>query len=177
MRKLIALLLTALLLGVGSGLAQTDDASATVPVDDVVTENYWAGVSFGYPGIYGHFGLKDIIGQGGDVRANLGFSYIGGGIVLGANALFDINLQVDAPLGLYVGGGPIIRVGGGVDTDNDGDIDSGGTGVGVEGIVGLEYRLSDFDFNSGAVFFELGPVITIPGGFNFLGRLGFNYYF
>lgn len=165
MRKLMTLLVTALLLGASAGFAQDDDAVTTVPVDDVVTENYWGGVSFGYPSISAHFGIKDVLGQGGDVRANLGFGYgYLGGFTLGADALFDIALNVDAPLGLYVGGGPYIGVG-------------VITSFGLQGVAGLEYRLSDMDFNSGAVFLELGPTFGSPFGFNFVGRAGFNYYF
>jgi hypothetical protein len=165
MRKLLALLAAVTLLGLGAGFAQNDAATTTVRLDDRVTENYWAGFSVGYPGIYGHFGLKDVIGRGGDIRANLGFSYLGGGVVFGADALFDINLDVDAPLGLYLGGGPLVSVGG------------GGAGFGIEGIAGLEYRLIEAGLDSGSIFFELGPVIGFPGGFGFLGRFGFNYYF
>lgn len=166
MRNLLALLAAVALLGLGAGFAQNDAATTTVRLDDQVTENYWAGFSVGYPGLYGHFGLKDVIGQGGDIRANLGFSYLGGGVVFGADALFDIALtNVDAPLSLYLGGGPLVAVGG------------GGASFGIEGIAGLEYRLTDLDFRSGSLFFELGPVVAIPGGFGFLGRFGFNYYF
>lgn len=165
MRKLFILLLGVLALSAGTAFAQTDDASTSVNlnINNAVTENYWAGLSFGYPGIYGHFGLKDVLGAGGDVRANLGYAYVGGQFSLGANALFDINLNVDAPLGLYLGGGPYINVGNRFI-------------VGVEGLAGLEYRLSDFGFNPGGVFFELGPAVG-TGGFEFRSRVGFNYYF
>ena len=165
MRKLFILLLGVLALSAGTTFAQTDDASTSVNlnINNAVTENYWAGISFGYPGIYGHFGLKDVLGAGGDVRANLGYAYAGGGFVLSADALFDIALNVDAPLGLYLGGGPYINVG-------------DGFSVGIEGLAGLEYRLIDFGFTPGAVFFELGPAIG-TGGFDFISRVGFAYYF
>ena len=162
MRKLFVLLLAMVALG-GMALAQGDDAAATVTVDDVVTENYWGGVSFGYPGINGHFGVKDVFGPGIDIRANLGFNYIVSGFALGADALIDINLNVDAPLSLYAGGGPIVFFGD--------DFEAG-----LELLAGLEYRLSDLDFDSGAVFFEVGPAFG-TFGFDFIGRVGFNYYF
>ena len=164
MRKLV-ILLSFLALSVGTAFAQTDDASVSVNlnINNAVTENYWAGISFGFPGIYGHFGLKDVLGNGGDVRANLGYNYVGSTFAIGADALFDINLGVNAPLGLYLGGGPYVNVGNRFI-------------LGVEGLAGLEYRLSDFGFNPGAVFFELGPAIG-TGGFDFRSRVGFNYYF
>lgn len=166
MRKLLAALFAALLLGTGLGLAQTSDTetAATITIDDVNTTPYWAGVSFGYPGVYGHFGIENALGEGADIRANVGFSYLGGGFSLGADALFNIGVNnVDAPINFYAGGGPVISAG-------------AAFAAGVQGIAGLEYRLSDMDFDTGGVFLEIGPVISTVG-FGFLGRVGFNYHF
>jgi hypothetical protein len=170
MRRLLALLATALLLGTGATLAQTPDTTTatTITIDDVNRTPYWAGVSFGFPGISAHFGIQNALGQGADLRANLGYNYIGSGLALGADALFNIGItNVDAPINFYAGGGPFVVVG-------------GGFGAGIQGLIGAEYRLVDAGFDTGGVFLELGPAISFGstgGGFGFVGRAGFNYHF
>jgi hypothetical protein len=167
MRRLLALLATALLLGTGATLAQTPDTTtaATITIDDVNRTPYWAGVSFGFPGISAHFGIQNALGQGADLRANLGYNYFGSGLALGADALFNIGItNVDAPINFYAGGGPYLTIG-------------TPFGAGVQGVVGAEYRLVDAGFDTGGIFFELGPAIGFPGGFGFVGRAGFNYHF
>jgi hypothetical protein len=149
MRKLLISLLAVATLGSGAALAQ----------------GTWAGVSVGWPGAALHFGVENVIGQG-DVRANLGYTYIGG-FSFGADALFPLQVDTgDVNLGVYAGGG--VAFGFGV-----------GFSAGINLLVGGEYRLVDAGLPEGGVFFEAGPTIAFAPGFGFgvAGRLGFNYHF
>lgn len=172
MRKLTVALLLGLLLSFGLAFAQEDADDAVVVVvqedDAILTDNaaedYWAGFSFGYPGVELYFGLNDLIGQNIDLRTSLGVSYYAA-FTLGADALFALPIDVDAPLSFYAGGGPFLGFGGGVD-------------VGINLLAGAEYRLSGIDFSAGGIFFEVGPSLVFTGfaaGFN--AHLGFNYHF
>jgi hypothetical protein len=159
MRKLILSLLAVAVLGAGSAFAQS---------------GMWAGVSAGYPGAVLHFGVENVF-AGLDVRANVGYQYLGvAGVGLGADVLYGLEIDTGVlPLDTYVGGGLQFGIGGG-----------GSLGLGVFG--GIEYRLGEIGLPEGGVFLEVGPSIGYrlnPGagvssfGFDFLGRLGFNYYF
>lgn len=105
MRKFMITLLAIATLGAGSAFAQS---------------GMWAGLSTGYPfGVTLHFGLEDIGTPGLDVRANVGFglvngsvsdsgvtvSYSGNAFSVGADALYNLDLGLDANVNTYVGGG------------------------------------------------------------------------
>ena len=156
MRKTLAALLTAALLSLGSAFAQ----------DSMMGEQFWVGISGGFPGVAVHFGLSDIIDDL-DVRANVGFNYNGTGFAVGVDALYGLPIDTGAtPLDVYVGGGPGFSVGTG-----------GGLAINVFG--GVEYRLSDLGLPEGGVFLEAGPAIAVTPAFAFgvAARLGFNFHF
>jgi hypothetical protein len=152
MRKFTLALLTVMVLCLGSAFAQT---------------GYWGGVSFGFPGVNVHFGIEDLT-PAFDLRANLGFSYFGGGFTLGADALFALPIETTAPIDVYAGGGPLIAAGG-----------AAGFGFGINVLAGLEYRLTELNFPEGGVFVEIGPTLLFVPAFGggFVGRAGFNYHF
>lgn len=152
MRKIFFLLV--MVLG-SAGFAQTN------------LQGYWAGVSFGVPATAFHFGAEDVLGNGGDLRGTVGFSYLySSGIYLGGDALFALNMDSTAPIDPYVGVGAFTSIG-------------GGFGLGVQGLIGAEYRLVDAGFPEGGIFFEVGPDLYFaPRVFlGLTGRLGFNYHF
>ena len=160
MRKLVISLLAVVLLGAGSAFAQT---------------GYWAGLSAGLGAVV-HFGVENVF-PGLDVRANLGYQYLGlTGIGLGADVLYGLAVDTGTlPLDTYVGGGLQVGIGG----DEGGSLSIGAFG-------GVEYRLGDVGLPEGGVFLEIGPSLGYrfaPAagvsnvGFDFIGRLGFNYHF
>jgi hypothetical protein len=160
MRKLLLAVTAVLVLGLGAVFAQSP-TPATVP------SRSWIGFSFGYPGFSGHFGASNLFGPGISLRGNLGFSYVGYGFSVGADALYTLPVNTgDLPLTVYLGGGPTIFTG-------------GGFAVGAELFGGAEYRLGTIGFAPGGVFFELGPSFLFTRGFSVfpVGRVGFNYHF
>jgi hypothetical protein len=192
MRKLYVLLVSVLVLSFGSAFAQQETTVITQDPPIVITEPvtqdaYWATASLGYPmGLGFGFGISNLINNNIDVRfmTSVGF---GGGFGLGADALFDLNLDLnnrgadldrpiltdldrrdlDGPINVYAGFGPAIVVGGADFV------------MGVKLFAGAEYRLFDAGFPEGGIFAELGPQLNfLPafgGGIN--ARVGFNYHF
>ncbi len=81
MRKLLLTILTVALLGGGAAFAQ----------------GQWAGVSLGWPGITGYYGMEDTLGDGLDLRARLSVApFFGLGVGVGADVLTDIDQFGDA---------------------------------------------------------------------------------
>ena len=156
MRNVIVLICTLML---GGALGQ----------NSLSASGYWFGVSAGSPGANIHVGAQDILGDGIDLRGNLGYSYLfSSGFYLGANAIIHLDVDVsDAPIDVYAGGGPFITVG------------AGSFGLGIEALVGAEYRLTSVDLPQAGIFFEIGPDLYLAPSlsFGFTGRLGFNYHF
>jgi hypothetical protein len=139
----------------GSALAQTNLSGA------------WAGISFGVPATALHVGGEDALGEGVDLRGTLGFSYLySSGVYLGADALFNLDLDTGAPIDTYLGAGAFTSIG-------------GGFGLGIQGLFGGEYRLVEAGLPEGGVFFEIGPDLYLaPRVFlGLTGRIGFNYHF
>jgi hypothetical protein len=157
MRKTLAALLTVALLGLGSAFAQ----------DGMMGDQFWIGVSGGFPGAAVHFGFADLA-DGLDVRANVGFNYAGTtGFAVGVDALYSLPIDTGmSPIDVYVGGGPGLGVGGGL-------------ALAINVFGGVEYRLSEVGLPEGGVFLEAGPAIGVLPTFAFgvAARLGFNYYF
>ena len=175
-------LLLCLLLITGVGLAQdTDDndvdigdgveleETATGDTTLVVDDQYYAGASIGYPGFNLHFGI-DNLADNLDGRATLALNYGGSFLELQAAGLYGLPITLDEnlePLTIYVGGGPVIGIGGGFT-------------LGLNVLGGGEYRLAQVDLPQGGVFLELGPQIDFVGAdnvFGYTGRAGFNYHF
>jgi len=149
MRKLIISLLAVAVLGAGAAFAQSGT---------------WAGVSAGWPGAALHFGLKNVV-QNLDVRANLGYNYVGG-FSFGVDALYALNLDTGPePINTYLGAGVGFAFGVGLVPS-------------LNILVGAEYRLVEANLPQGGVFFEAGPAISVsPFVLGFSGRIGFNYHF
>ena len=167
MRKLLVLLVTALLLG-GITFAQDSDASM---MDDMATSQ-WVGVSTGFPlGVVLHYGLEDLIAQNIDLRINLsGVTFLGLGgpgfsIQGGADALYHIPIDMEGePFDVYAGGGLNVgfRLG-----------DEGGFAVGVRGLGGVEYLIT----NHIGVFAEARVGVGLNPIFRPALALGANYHF
>jgi hypothetical protein len=158
MRKVLITLLAITALGAGAAFAQNGSS----------TDQYWAGISAGYPGANFHFGVSNVAPDF-SVRANLGFGYFGYGFTAGLDGLYNLPVNTgDLPLTVYAGLGPTAAFG-----------YSGGFAFGANAFAGAEYRLGQIGMPEGGVFFEAGPVIYfVPSFFGgFVGRLGFNYHF
>ena len=161
MRKLLITLVGVLALGLGAANAQT--------IDDTDDTNYYAGGSLGFVTangpvrgtLTGHFGLEDVLTDGLDARFDLGVIF-GTGLNIGANALYNIEIEEESEFGIYVGGGPRLY-------------------FGDEALFGLGIRAGgNYEFNDVTVAFaelRLDPVFgstttTLIG----IG-VGANYYF
>ncbi|MEX2535380.1 MAG: hypothetical protein WD273_07220 [Trueperaceae bacterium] len=170
MRKLIVSLLAVSVLGLGSALAQVVTTDADLDVGD----QYWAGVSFGYPfGVNFHFGGEDMLSQGIDLRGNITAGF-GGVFGVGADVLVDLPVDTGAtPVDVYAGGGLSVAFG---EIDNTPGMD---TAFGIGLMFGGEYRLVDAGLPEGGVFAEVGPSINLGAGspFGVNAKLGFNYHF
>lgn len=157
MRTLLATLLTATLLSLGSAFAQ----------DSMMGSQFWVGVSGGFPGAAIHFGFEDVT-PGLDLRANVGYAYAGTvGFAVGLDALYALPVDTGTtPIDVYAGGGPGLSVGSGL-------------GIALNLFAGVEYRLTDVGLPEGGVFFEAGPALAITPAFAFgvAARLGFNFHF
>ncbi len=176
MKKLFAVLLSVLVLGLGVSFAQTDVEVETPDVEvepgsvsvDIAPEggvdfdtSQYLGVSLPLPfSIY--YGLEDVAllgGEGSDIRFHTGLYLLS--FNLGADVLFDIT-QIGENIQLYGGGG--LEVGTAVLVP---------VTVSANGIFGGEYRYNQ-EFG---IFGELGAGINFP--FVVAPRLtgGVNYHF
>lgn len=170
MRKLLAGILTVLVIGWGSALAQQDP----VVVEPVPPTQYFAGGGLGFTsfvfGLHGHFGVRDVIAPNIDVRGDLGIGFLGFATVfgIGANVLFNFDIDPEIPLNGYAGGGPRVFV------VTAADVSGAGFGLGLLG--GAEFRVNpdigifgelgfDFGFGAGAVGFA--PAIRAGANFHF----------
>ena len=161
MRKLLITLAGVLALGLGAANAQT--------IDDTATTDYYAGASLGLifspdvtGSIAGQFGIQDVLAENLDARFDLGVLF-DGGFNVGANALYNFELEGDTPLGIYVGGGPRLYF-----------ADSVRFGLSVRG--GAEYPFSDVISGFGEL--RVDPVFGGGGAFTYFGlAVGANYNF
>ena len=165
MRKVLFALVTAALLAGGAAFAQGMGAS--------FNSNQYVGVGLGYP-FQAYYGMDNALGNNLGLRVRLS-SYFWN-ISLGADVLTDVAQFDSAPISIYAGGGPNVDY-----------LFLGGTntlGIGVSGVVGGEYKVTD---NVGA-FLELGAGYTyyfgdLAGlnafglGFAPRGAIGVNYHF
>ena len=108
MRKTLIALVGVLALGLGAVNAQTIDSTAT--------SDYYAGASLGLifapnvtGSIAGQFGIRDVLAENLDARFDLGVLF-SGGFNVGANALYNFDLEGDTPITIYVGGGPRLYI-------------------------------------------------------------------
>ena len=167
MRRISLLMLAALLLSVGTAFAQTDQTVTVTDLTDPVNDSYWLGLSLGFPfGGSVHFGINDLLGNGVDTRFNASFT--DDAVALGANAIFDFAVNTDLPLDVYAAAGPTLIFG-----DNDGR----GSGFGLSGVAGAEFRFSGIGFQPGGAFFEIGPFFGFDVRSRLAARLGVNYHF
>ena len=151
---------------VGDGVQVDENAAGDTVI--VIDDQYYAGASFGYPGFNLHFGI-DNLADSLDARATLAFNYAGSGFEIQAAGLYVLPIEFQntlAPLDIYIGGGPVIGLGGGFT-------------LGLNVLGGGEYRLGEVGLPEGGVFLELGPQIDFVGSSNFgyTARTGFNYHF
>ena len=161
MRKLLILVLALFTLGASSAFAQDD-------MMDMSTQ--WVGISSGYPlGVVFHYGIEDLLSEDLDLRINVSAIALGGGfsVVGGADALYNLDVDLDAPVGVYAGGGLNVglSLGGG----------SAGFAFSARVLGGAEYMITD-EFGA---FGELRVGLGSFGGFTFIPSLalGVNYHF
>ncbi len=170
MKKLFAVLLSVLVLGLGVSFAQTDadvseeGVSVEIAPEDGVDfdTTQFVGASFPVP-ISVHYGFEDIslLGTTPDARFRFSGNLLTGNVGLGADLMFNI-AQLEDNIQLY--GGPGFELGTLIPVDPS---------FGLLGFVGGEYR-----YNRELGFFaELGSAINIPGKLNIRGSLGVNYHF
>lgn len=127
---------------------------------------YWAGVHAGFPGAGVHFGVSDLA-PNLDFRANVGYSYAGfSGFSIGADVLYNLDLDVAEDFQVYAGGGLNVAFA------------AGGAGISLHALIGGEFDLASSGLNNGGIFIEVGPALNLsPTQFSGIARLGFNYHF
>lgn len=136
-------------------------------------ETQWFGVSTGFPiGLNMHYGLNSIITQDLDLRFNGtlvagSFSPLQMILGIGVDALYNFDNPDDPQLGVYAGGGlgGVVYIGAVTGTPFN---------IDIHGLVGAEYRLSDY-----GVFGEVtvGNAFASNFGLGAALRLGLNYHF
>lgn len=132
----------------------------------------WVGLRSGYPlGVTLHYGLKNGLGNGADLRVS-GRVYVYGSVAhfgIGLDAMHDV--LVRSPFSVYLGGGPALDVG------------SDGSYLDVHALAGSEFRFVDLGVPQLGIFVEgtLGALIGIsnqPSRIPSFGlALGVNYHF
>lgn len=132
----------------------------------------WFGVRSGFPlGVTLHYGMANALANGADLR--ISGRFVTGGTStsfgVGADALWRV--YADGPVRAYVGAGPTLEFG------------PGRADLGVQGLVGGEFRFSDFRLPQLGLFLEgsAGASISLSGGSaripNFGAAVGFNWWF
>jgi len=132
----------------------------------------WFGVRSGFPlGVTLHYGMANALANGADLR-------ISGRVVtsgtstsfgVGADALWRV--YAGGPVRAYVGAGPTLGFG------------PGSADLGVQALVGGEFRFRDFGLPRLGMFLEgsAGASISLAGGSaripTFGAALGFNWWF
>jgi len=170
MRKLLVASFGVLLLGLGTGLAQTDadvtEEGVTVEIEAQEGVEFdttqFAGVSLPFPASI-HYGLEnvDLFGTNPNLRFRFSGNLLGTNIAFGTDVLFDI-AQLEENIQLY--GGPGLELG---------TVFPVVPSFGLIGLVGGEYR-----FNRELGFYaELGTGISFPLFLAPRGSLGVNYHF
>ncbi len=170
MKKLFAVLLSVLVLGLGVSFAQTD---ADVSEEGVSVEispeegvdfdtSQFVGASLPFP-IGVHYGFEEVplLGLNPDLRFRFSGNFTNRSLGLGVDAMFDI-AQLEDNIQLY--GGPGLDLGTVLPLSPN---------IALSGFVGGEYRFNqEFGF-----FAELGSGISFPPDLLVRGSLGFNYHF
>ncbi len=130
----------------------------------------WIGVRSGYPlGVTLHYGLGNSLGDA-DLRVSgrLVADRAGVRVGIGVDAL--LNVFAEGPFDAYVGGGPSVEFG------------PGRADLGVQGLVGGQFRLAQVNLPQLGVFVEgsVGASLSLSGGRaripTFGAALGFNWY-
>lgn len=132
----------------------------------------WVGIRSGYPlGVTIHYGMKNALGNGADLRIS-GRVVVHNNVAnfgLGLDAMHDV--LVKSPFSVYVGAGPAFETG------------SNGTWIDVHGLAGSEFRFVDVGVPQLGIFLEgtLGALINVSGGSSEIPSaglaLGVNWHF
>ena len=132
----------------------------------------WFGVRSGYPlGVTLHYGMSNAIGGGADLRISGRVVSGGGSTSFGVSADALWRVFADGPVRAYVGAGPTLEFG------------PGRADLGVQGLVGGEFRFRDLGLPQLGLFLEgsAGASISLSGGSaripTFGAALGFNWWF
>lgn len=132
----------------------------------------WFGVRSGYPlGATLHYGVANALSRGADLRISGRLVSSGGSVAFGVGADAILGVFADGPVTAYVGGGPALEFG------------AGRADLGVQGLVGGQFRFTQVGLASLGVFLEgsVGGSISLSGGTaripTFGAALGFNWYF
>ena len=130
----------------------------------------WIGVRSGYPlGVTLHYGLGNALGDA-DLRISGRLVADRGGVRIGVGADALVNVFAEGPVDAYVGGGPALEFG------------PGRADLGVQGLIGGQFRLAQVNLPQLGVFVEgsVGASLSLSGGSaripTFGAALGFNWY-
>lgn len=183
MRKVIVALIAVVSLGAGTAFAQS---------------GYWAGASTGLPfGITLHFGMEEVFTPELDVRFSLQGRSYGGRVAgetfsffvvtVGADALYNLDLDADPNLSVYVGGGLSLGLASG--STSPSNVSHGGAAYDIHALAGAEYLVAPnwgifgegqlgYGVVAGAAAAPGGTVVSATdSGATFALRLGVNYHF
>lgn len=133
----------------------------------------WAGIRSGYPlGVTLHYGMKNALANGFDLRISGRITAHGGSARVGIGVDAMGNVAVQGPFSVYIGAGPALEFG------------NGGAWLDLHALAGGEFRFSDFGLAPLGLFVEatLGGSIGLGSGSSaqiptFGVAVGVNYHF
>jgi len=133
----------------------------------------WAGIRSGYPlGVTLHYGMKNALANGFDLRISGRITAQGGAARVGIGVDAMGNVAAEGPFSVYVGAGPAIEFG------------NGGAWLDLHALAGGEFRFVDFGLAPLGLFVEatLGGSIGLGAGSSaqiptFGVAVGVNYHF
>lgn len=133
----------------------------------------WFGVRSGYPlGVTLHYGMKNALSNGFDLRVSGRVAVHGGSARIGVGVDAMGTVAQEGPFSVYIGAGPAIEFG------------NGGAWLDIHALAGGEFRFADFGLAPLGLFLEatLGGSFGLGSGAaaqvpTFGAALGVNYHF
>lgn len=133
----------------------------------------WAGIRSGYPlGVTLHYGMKNALSNGFDLRVSGRITAHGGSARIGIGVDAMGTVLAEGPFSVYIGAGPALEFG------------NGGAWLDIHALAGGEFRFADFGLAPLGLFVEatLGGSIGLGAGSaaqipTFGVAVGVNYHF